>query len=49
LESPSLESFAKNIIEIIENYEKFLTNAKKSSLKLTNIIDNGSIVFNINN
>lgn len=49
LESPSLESFAKNIIEIIENYEEFLTNVKKSSLKLTNIIDNGSIVFNINN
>ena len=49
LESSNLESFAKNIIEIFENYEEFLTNAKKTSLKLTNIIDNGSIVFNINN
>ena len=49
LESKDLESFANNIIEIFENYEKFLTNAKKSSLMLSNIIDNGSIVFNINN
>ena len=49
LESTDLDSFANNIIEIFENYEKFLNNAKKSSLMLSYIIDNGSIVFNINN
>ncbi len=49
MEANDLENFAKNIIYIDKNYEKFLTNAKKSSLNLSKIIDNGPIVYNINN
>ena len=48
-EAIDFQEFSKNIIEIIYNYEKFLINAKKSSLKLSKMINNGSIVSNINN
>tara|TARA_B100000035_G_C20951870_1_gene532329 strand:+ start:203 stop:1066 length:864 start_codon:yes stop_codon:yes gene_type:complete len=48
-EAIDFQEFSKNITEIICNYEKFLTNAKKSSLKLSEMINKGSIVSNINN
>ncbi len=48
MESDTLVSFADNIIFILNNYEKFLINSKKSSKNLSKIINEGAIVSNIN-
>jgi hypothetical protein len=49
MESDRIGDFVKNIKHIIDNYDLFLNNAKKSSDNLCKIIDNGSMVSNIYN
>jgi ABC-type uncharacterized transport system fused permease/ATPase subunit len=48
MESDTLVSYSENISYIINNYDKFLFNSKKSSNNLSKIILEGAIVSNIN-